>query len=84
MQIFENPIQILQNVIIHVSNHLKAERFQIRFPPPIPRDLMLFAVNVTVHFNHEGFLRTIEIHNVRSYSMLPPKLESLTLLRSKS
>jgi len=80
----ENPIEILQNVIIHVSNHLKAERLQIRLPPPIPHDLMLIAMNITVHFNHEGSFRTIEIHNVRSYSMLPPKLESLKLLHSKS
>ena len=45
---------------------------------------MLIAMNITVHFNHEGSFRTIEIHNVRSYSMLPPKLESLKLLHSKS
>jgi hypothetical protein len=45
---------------------------------------MLIGMNITVHFNHERFFRTIEIHNVRSDPMLPPKLESLTLLRSKS
>ena len=56
----------------------------MRFPPPIPHDLILIAMNITVHFNHEGFLRTIEVHNVRSYSMLPPKLERLKLFRSKS
>lgn len=83
IQIFENPIEVLQNVIIHISNHLKAERFQIRFPPPIPHDLMLLAMNITVNFNHEGSFCTIEIHDVRSYPMLSPKLETLKLLHSK-
>jgi len=44
---------------------------------------MLLAMNITVHFNHEGSFRTIEIHDVRSYSMLSPKLETLKLLHPK-
>ncbi len=44
---------------------------------------MLLAMNITVNFNHEGSFCTIEIHDVRSYPMLSPKLETLKLLHSK-
>ena len=37
-------------------------------------------MDITIHLNHEALFGTIKIHNVRSNTMLPPKLKLVKLL----
>lgn len=52
-QIFKNPIQVQQDVIIGISNHPKAERLKISVPLSVFEDLTWFSMSIAIHLDDE-------------------------------
>jgi|GWRWMinimDraft_10_1066017.scaffolds.fasta_scaffold76939_1 hypothetical protein len=76
---FQNPVQILQDIVVDVSNHLKAKGLKISVTQLILWYLISTGMTIAVYFNHKRLLRAKEVHNVWPDAMLPTKLESLKL-----
>jgi hypothetical protein len=41
------------------------------------------GMGLPVHFDDQGTIRTIKIHNVRPNAMLPPELQAMALPKSQ-
>ncbi len=79
---FQNPVQILQDIVVDVSNYVKAKRLKLLLALPVLQYLISIDMTIAVHFNDERLFRAIEVHNVRPDAMLPTKFEPLKLSRS--
>lgn len=75
--IFQNLVQVLQDIVVNVSNHEEAEGLKISVPQLILHDLIIVAMTSTVYLNDERLFRAVEVHNVWPDAMLPTRLEPL-------
>jgi hypothetical protein len=78
-QIFQNPVQVLHNIVVDVSNYAKAKRLHIGLALLILHDLISIGMTVAVYLDDERLFRAIEVHNVWPNAVLPSKLEPLKL-----
>ncbi len=54
---FQNPVQVLHNIVVDVSNYVKAEGLKISVTQLILQYLICTGMTVAVYFDHERLFR---------------------------